>query len=48
MILTRRLGDLPESTLDRLSQLSIQQVEALGIASFDFQNLADLTVWLNN
>jgi predicted transposase YdaD len=48
MILTRRLGDLPESTIDRLSQLSIKQVEALGIASFDFQNLADLTTWLSN
>ncbi len=48
MILNRRLGELPESTIDRLSQLSIKQVEALGIASFDFQNLADLTAWLNN
>jgi heme oxygenase len=43
MILTRRLGDLPESTIDQLSQLSMKQVEALGIASFDFQKLADLT-----
>jgi predicted transposase YdaD len=48
MILNRRLGALPDSTIDRLSQLSIKQVEALGIASFDFQNLADLTTWLSN
>jgi predicted transposase YdaD len=46
MILTRRLGNLPESTIDRLSQLSIKQIESLGIASFDFQNLTDLTAWL--
>jgi predicted transposase YdaD len=46
MILTRCLGDLPESTIDRLSQLSIKQIESLGIASFDFQNLTDITTWL--
>jgi predicted transposase/invertase (TIGR01784 family) len=48
MILNQRLGDLPASTIDRLSQLPIGQVESLGIASFDFQNLADLTTWLSN
>ena len=48
MILNRRLGELPESTIDRLSQLSIKQVEALGIASFDFQNIADFTEWLGS
>jgi hypothetical protein len=48
MTSNRRWGDLPESTIDRLSQLSIKQVEALCIASFDFQSLIDLTTWLSN
>jgi predicted transposase YdaD len=48
MILNQRLGALPESTIDRLSQLSTKQVEALGIASFDFQSFIDLTTWLRN
>jgi predicted transposase YdaD len=48
MILNQRLGDLPEGTIDQLSQLSMKQIEALGIASFDFQSLVDLTTWLSN
>jgi predicted transposase/invertase (TIGR01784 family) len=48
LILNQRLRGLPESTINQLSQLSVEQIEALGIALFDFQCLTDLTAWLGD
>jgi Domain of unknown function (DUF4351) len=40
------IGDLPESMTDRLSQLSLTQLEALGTQILSFTQLADVTAWL--
>ena len=45
--LTRKVGNLPIDLLDRLTNLSLEQVEALSDALLDFQELADLMNWLN-
>lgn len=45
-LLTRRLGELPESTLSRIDTLSLHQLEALGEALLDFTASADLEAWL--
>jgi hypothetical protein len=47
-LLTKRVGELPLSMRDRLSELSIDQVEALGEALLEFTRPADLEVWLDN
>ncbi|NJL47789.1 MAG: Rpn family recombination-promoting nuclease/putative transposase [Leptolyngbyaceae cyanobacterium SM2_5_2] len=44
--LTRRFGAVPEGLSDRLSTLSLDQLEALGEALLDFSSLSDLTQWL--
>jgi predicted transposase/invertase (TIGR01784 family) len=46
ILLSQRFGSLPESMTDRLSQLSIEQLEALGTKLLDFTQLADVTAWL--
>ncbi len=46
-LLTRRLNQpLPEELRDRLSQLSLTQLEDLGEALLDFTAIADLETWL--
>jgi predicted transposase YdaD len=45
-LLSQRFGDLPESMTDRLSQLSLPQLEALGTQILSFTQLADVTAWL--
>jgi predicted transposase YdaD len=46
ILLSQRFGSLPENMADRLSQLSIEQLEALGTKLLDFTRLADVTAWL--
>jgi predicted transposase/invertase (TIGR01784 family) len=47
MLLSQRFGVLPESMVDQLSQLSIEQVEALGRQIFNFTQLTDVIAWLD-
>ncbi|NJM00245.1 MAG: Rpn family recombination-promoting nuclease/putative transposase [Synechococcaceae cyanobacterium SM2_3_2] len=46
--LTRLLGSLPEPMQSRISSLSLEQLENLGEALFDFSDVADLGAWLEN
>ncbi len=45
--LNRRVGAIPDRTIDRINQLSITQLESLGEALLDFSAIADLTTWLD-
>jgi flagellar biosynthesis/type III secretory pathway protein FliH len=45
-LLTRRVGELPETIQAQVAGLSIEQLEALGEALLDFVGLADLENWL--
>jgi Domain of unknown function (DUF4351) len=45
-LLTKRVGNLSAEVRDRIDQLSIAQVEALGEALLEFRSLADLEAWL--
>lgn len=45
-LLTRRVGQLPESVILQINTLSITQIELLGEALLDFSTLFDLEVWL--
>ncbi len=47
MLLNHNFGSLPDNVTEQIEILPIEQLEALCTASFDFQNLSDLTVWLN-
>lgn len=46
--LKRRVGDLPESIIEQLHQLLIDDLEALGEALLDFEQMDDLKQWLRN
>jgi predicted transposase/invertase (TIGR01784 family) len=46
MLLSQRFGDLPESMTDRLSQLSLAQLEAIGTQLLNFTQIADIDAWL--
>jgi predicted transposase YdaD len=46
ILLSQRFGSLPENMTDRLSQLSIEQLEALGTKLLDFTRLEDVIAWL--
>jgi predicted transposase/invertase (TIGR01784 family) len=47
--LTRRLQQqLPDTIIAQVQQLSLNQVEALGEALFEFQSLTDLEAWLQS
>jgi predicted transposase YdaD len=43
--LTRRVGELPQLWRDRVSSLSLEQLENLGEALLDFQGITDLETW---
>jgi hypothetical protein len=45
-LLTKRVGTLPSEVRDRIDQLPIDQVEALGEALLEFRTLTDLEAWL--
>jgi predicted transposase/invertase (TIGR01784 family) len=47
MILNQRFGALPESMIDRLSQLSLTQLEAIGTQLLSFTQIADIDAWLD-
>ena len=44
--LTRRVGELPQQTRQRVENLSLEQLENLGEALLDFSSMADLQTWL--
>ena len=44
--LNRRLGVLPDRTIDRINKLSITRLESFGEALLDFNTIEDLTTWL--
>jgi predicted transposase/invertase (TIGR01784 family) len=46
-LLTRQLGALPDSAIAQIESLSLEQIEALSDALFDFRSLEDLMQWLN-
>jgi len=43
--LTRRCGDLIPAQVQKVRSLSLTQLESLGEALLDFQNLSDLENW---
>ncbi|NES22409.1 MAG: Rpn family recombination-promoting nuclease/putative transposase [Symploca sp. SIO3E6] len=46
-LLSRKLGDIPDSLQIQIAQLSLSSLEALGETLFDFENEEDLRQWLN-
>jgi len=46
-LLSRKLGDIPDSLQIQIAQLSLTSLEALGETLFDFENEEDLRQWLN-
>ena len=44
-LLTRRVGELPQTWRDRVNTLSLEQLENLGEALLDFQGITDLETW---
>jgi hypothetical protein len=46
--LTYRLGELPAPWQNRVEQLSLEQLENLGMALLDFKSLPDLETWLRD
>jgi predicted transposase YdaD len=44
--LTRRVGELPQDVLERIENLSLEQLENLGEALLDFTSMNDLQAWL--
>ena len=45
-LLTRRLGELPASQVERVRGLSVSQLEDLGEALLDFTSLSQVEDWL--
>ncbi len=45
--LARRIGIMPADLRSQVEQLSIMQLDELGEALLDFEQLTDLTNWLN-
>ncbi|GAP95355.1 DUF4351 domain-containing protein [Leptolyngbya sp. NIES-2104] len=45
-LLTRQFGELPEEVRSQINALSIEQLESLADALFEFSNLQDLETWL--
>ncbi|MCC5609986.1 Rpn family recombination-promoting nuclease/putative transposase [Nostoc sp. CHAB 5834] len=45
-LLNRRVGNIPDTLLSQIQGLSLEQLEALGDAMFDFSSLEDLSGWL--
>lgn len=46
-LLTRKLGTIPESLQAQVNQLSLEALETLGEALFDFSEVSDLETWLD-
>ena len=47
-LLTRRFGELSQSLAARISELSLNQIEALADVLFDLQSLSDLELWMEH
>jgi predicted transposase/invertase (TIGR01784 family) len=47
-LLTRRLGELPESIIQQVNALSIESLEVLGEALLDFSSMDDLQQWFTD
>lgn len=47
-LLARRIGILPAELRSQVEQLSIVQLESLGEALLDFEQLSDLMTWLDD
>jgi predicted transposase YdaD len=47
-LLGRQCGELSQGWIDRVSALSLEQLEALGEALLDFESVADLESWLSD
>ncbi len=47
-LLKRRIGEIEPSLSNRINQLSVEQLEALGEALLDFSSRDDLLAWLAN
>ncbi len=45
-LLARRIGILPAELRSQVEQLSVLQLDELGEALLDFEQLSDLTTWL--
>ncbi len=45
-LLQKRFGQVSASTAERIRSLSVEQLEELGPALFDFRRLEDLAAWL--
>lgn len=45
-LLTRQMGDLPETIQERVNQLSVEELASLGEALFNFSEMTDLIAWL--
>ena len=48
LLLEQKLGELSPDLRDRISQLSLTQLEALAIALLNFSSLTELEAWLAN
>jgi predicted transposase YdaD len=46
-LLNRRLGEIDAALIERIRELSIEQLEGLVEALLDFSVVADLEAWLN-
>ena len=46
LLLEQRVGQLPQAERDRISALSLEQLEALALALLNFSSVLDLTTWL--
>ena len=46
LLLEQRVGQLPQVERDRISALSLEQLEALALALLNFSSVLDLTTWL--
>jgi predicted transposase YdaD len=47
LLLTRRVGEVPETERQKIDRLSLDQLEALGETLLDFSSLNSLIEWLN-
>lgn len=45
-LLKKRFGEIPTEIEDRVRELSLEDLESLGEAIFDFNDLEDLLAWL--
>jgi predicted transposase/invertase (TIGR01784 family) len=45
-LLTRKVGELPDSVRSQIAALPVDQLESLGEALLDFRTIADLDAWL--